>query len=66
MEKHMLIKSQRDGFIHPYSSEITPQSIYRERRDILKLLATGVAGAALASWAGRLRCRAPSPASPAR
>jgi methionine sulfoxide reductase catalytic subunit len=49
----MLIKSQRDGFIHPYSSEITPQSIYRERRDILKLLATGVAGAALASWAGR-------------
>ena len=49
----MLIKSQRDGFIHPYSSEITPQSVYRDRRDILKLMATGVAGAALASWAGR-------------
>jgi sulfoxide reductase catalytic subunit YedY len=49
----MLIKSQRDGFIHPHSSEITPHSVYRDRRDILKLMATGVAGAAMASWAAR-------------
>ena len=49
----MLIKSQRDGFIHPHSSEVTPQSVYRDRRDILKLMATGVAGAAMASWAAR-------------
>ncbi|HSI53815.1 MAG TPA: protein-methionine-sulfoxide reductase catalytic subunit MsrP [Ramlibacter sp.] len=49
----MLIKSHRDGFNHPHSSEITPQAVYRDRRDILKLMATGAAGAALASWAGR-------------
>jgi sulfoxide reductase catalytic subunit YedY len=49
----MLIKTHRDGFIHPVSSEITPQAIYRERRDLMRLMAGGVAGAALASWAGR-------------
>jgi methionine sulfoxide reductase catalytic subunit len=49
----MLIKSSRDGFIHSASSEITPQSVYRDRRDILKLMASGVAGPVLASWASR-------------
>ena len=49
----MLIKTDRDGFIHPASSEITPRSVYEGRRDLLKLMATGVAGAALASWASR-------------
>ncbi len=49
----MLIKSNRDGFNHPLSSEITSQSAYQGRRDLLKLMATGVAGAALASWAAR-------------
>ncbi len=49
----MLIKSSRDGYIHPLSSEITPQAVYRDRRDILKLMATGAAGAALAGWASR-------------
>jgi sulfoxide reductase catalytic subunit YedY len=49
----MLIKTGRDGFIHPQSSEITPQAVYRQRRDMLRLMATGVAGAGLASWAGR-------------
>lgn len=49
----MLIKTPNDGFIHPVSSEITPPSAYRNRRDLMKLMATGVAGAALASWAGR-------------
>ncbi|TFZ07297.1 protein-methionine-sulfoxide reductase catalytic subunit MsrP [Ramlibacter henchirensis] len=49
----MLIKTARDGFIHPISSEITPQAVYRSRRELLKLMATGAAGAALASWAGR-------------
>lgn len=49
----MLIKTNRDGFIHPASSEITPQAAYAQRRDILRLMATGVAGAALASWASR-------------
>jgi methionine sulfoxide reductase catalytic subunit len=49
----MLIKTDRDGFIHPASSEITPRAVYDGRRDLLKLMATGVAGAALASWASR-------------
>jgi sulfoxide reductase catalytic subunit YedY len=49
----MLIKTGRDGFLHPQSSEITPQAVYQQRRDMLRLLATGVAGAGLASWAGR-------------
>ena len=49
----MLIRNDRDGFMHPASSEITPQPIYRRRRDLMKLMASGVAGAALASWASR-------------
>ncbi|OUM03163.1 protein-methionine-sulfoxide reductase catalytic subunit MsrP [Variovorax sp. JS1663] len=49
----MLIRSDDSGFIHPRSSEITPRAAYEGRRDMLKLLAGGVAGAALASWAAR-------------
>lgn len=49
----MLIKTDTRGFNHPVPSEITPQGIYQERRDLIKLMATGTAGVALASWAGR-------------
>src|SRR5438128_608143 len=49
----MLIRSKDQGFIHPHPSEITPRAAYEGRRDLLKLLATGVAGTAMASWAGR-------------
>ncbi|MBO9651950.1 MAG: protein-methionine-sulfoxide reductase catalytic subunit MsrP [Variovorax sp.] len=49
----MLIQSRDSGFIHPDSSEITPRGVYEGRRDMLKWLATGVAGAAMASWASR-------------
>jgi sulfoxide reductase catalytic subunit YedY len=49
----MLIQTRRDGFLHPTSSEITPRAVYQGRRDILKLLASGAAGTALASWAAR-------------
>ncbi len=49
----MLIKSSDDGFIHPISSEITSRTLYEGRRDMLRLMAGGVAGAALASWAAR-------------
>ena len=49
----MLIKTHSDGFLHPASSEITPQHVYSGRRDMVKLMASGVAGAALATWAGR-------------
>lgn len=43
----------KSGFLHPLSSEITPRAAYEGRRDMLKLLASGVAGAAMASWAAR-------------
>jgi sulfoxide reductase catalytic subunit YedY len=49
----MLIKTDNNGYIHPASSEITPHGIYQQRRDLIKLMATGAAGAALAGWAGR-------------
>ncbi len=41
------------GFNHPHASEITPRRAYDSRRDVLKLLATGAAGATMAAWAGR-------------
>lgn len=49
----MLIKTSRDGFSHPLASEITTRHVYAERRDLIKRMASGVAGAALASWASR-------------
>ncbi len=49
----MLIKTDGQGFIHPLSSEITPESAYQSRRSLMRLMAGGVAGAALASWASR-------------
>jgi methionine sulfoxide reductase catalytic subunit len=49
----MLIRTGRDGFQHPVSSEITPRAIYEDRRRLLKWMATGVAGASLATWAQR-------------
>jgi sulfoxide reductase catalytic subunit YedY len=49
----MLIKTLNNGFIHPASSEITTERLYRERRTLIKLMASGAAGAAMASWADR-------------
>ncbi len=49
----MLIRTGRDGFTHPLSSEITPQGIYQRRRDLIRWMAGGAAGAGLASWASR-------------
>jgi methionine sulfoxide reductase catalytic subunit len=49
----MLIKTDRNGFDHPVPSEITPPGVYAGRRDMMKWLATGAAGAALAAWAQR-------------
>ncbi|HEY5580453.1 MAG TPA: protein-methionine-sulfoxide reductase catalytic subunit MsrP [Rhodoferax sp.] len=49
----MLIKTNRDGNCQPLSSEITSQRVYEERRTLVKLMASGVAGAALAAWASR-------------
>ena len=49
----MLIKTDNNGFNHPTPSDITPKTVYEKRRELIKLMATGVAGAALAGWAGR-------------
>jgi methionine sulfoxide reductase catalytic subunit len=49
----MLIGTQDNGFNHPAPSEITPLGIYQNRRDIIRLMGTGIAGAGLASWAAR-------------
>jgi methionine sulfoxide reductase catalytic subunit len=49
----MLIQTFKDGFNHRAASEITSQKAYEGRRDMLKLMATGAAGATLASWAAR-------------
>ena len=49
----MLIKSDSHGFVHSTASDITPLAAYQSRREMMRLMATGVAGAALASWAAR-------------
>ena len=41
------------GFQHPIPSEITPKAIYEDRRQMLKRMAGGAAGAAMAAWARR-------------
>ncbi len=41
------------GFDHAHRCEITPRATYERRRELLKLLGCGVAGAAMASWAAR-------------
>ena len=52
-DRTMLIRNDRDGFLHPASGEITPQHIYQGRRELIRLMATGVAGVAMASLALR-------------
>jgi methionine sulfoxide reductase catalytic subunit len=41
------------GYDHPVASEITPRAIYEERRQLLRQMAAGGAGAALALWGAR-------------
>jgi methionine sulfoxide reductase catalytic subunit len=49
----MLIRTHDSGFMHPLSSEITPSTIYQERRSLLKSIAASAAGSSLALWAER-------------
>ena len=49
----MLIQSDRQGFNHPLGSEVTPEPLYRSRRDLIRSMAAGAAGMALAGWASR-------------
>ncbi len=61
----MLIRTRSDGFIHPLSSEITPQGVYQQRRDLMRLMAAGAAGTALAAWAARDARAQPANSRPA-
>ncbi|MBU3737335.1 MAG: protein-methionine-sulfoxide reductase catalytic subunit MsrP [Rhodoferax sp.] len=49
----MWIKTADDGFQHPVGSEITPEPVYRQRREWLRQVAGGAAGLTLAAWASR-------------
>ena len=49
----MLIRSHDNGFIHPVPSDITPQAVYLDRRQLLRHWAAGAAGATLALWGAR-------------
>jgi sulfoxide reductase catalytic subunit YedY len=50
----MLIKRSPNGLDVPYSSDITPQRVYEERRDFIRKMALGaVAGSALWEMANR-------------
>ncbi len=51
MRRRLFDPSSDSGFVHPGSSDITPQAIYAERRSWLKQVAAGAAGASLAAWA---------------
>ena len=48
----MLIFPRHNGFNHPISSEITPHSVYQDRRALLRMAAGGAVGTALTAWAG--------------
>ena len=41
------------GFVHRIASDITPREVYEGRRTLLKSMAAGGAGMAMASWASR-------------
>ncbi len=49
----MIYLSSRSGFQHPVPSDITPESVYLQRRALLRQVATGSAGLALAAWGMR-------------
>jgi methionine sulfoxide reductase catalytic subunit len=53
MSQRRITPRSDTGFVHPASSEITPAAVYWQRRDLLKQMAAGAAGPALALWAQR-------------
>ena len=46
----MIIRSSSSGFLHSVPSDITPQAAYQSRRELMRQLAAGSAGLALAGW----------------
>jgi len=64
MSQHRFTAKNDNGFIHPLSSEITPASVYWQRRDWLKQMAAGAAGATLTLWAQREAFAQGNPTAP--
>ncbi len=62
----MLIPDRGNGFHHAATSEITDRAVYENRRDILKMMALGAAGAGLATWAQRVALAQSTVARPGR
>ncbi len=46
----MIITHSNNGFQHPVPSEITPAGVYNSRRALVRHMALGTAGLALAGW----------------
>lgn len=49
----MLIRTHDNGFDHGHAREITPRGVYEQRRQLMRWMAGGAAGAVLAGWAQR-------------
>ncbi|MDD2924707.1 protein-methionine-sulfoxide reductase catalytic subunit MsrP [Rhodoferax sp.] len=49
----MFIKTDHSGFNHAVPSDITAPAVYQTRRELVRRMLTGAAGATLASWAAR-------------
>ena len=49
----MIIQTRNQAFVHDKPSEITPRPVYLGRRELVRALALGAAGTALATWASR-------------
>ena len=49
----MIFHNRNHAFDHAVRSEITPRQTYLDRRGLIRAMAGGVAGAALATWATR-------------
>ena len=49
----LLIPSRDSANKNTHTPEITPRPVYEDRRQMLKLMAGGAAGCAMAAWAGR-------------
>ena len=54
------------GFQHGNSIELTPQTVYERRRDLIKLMALGGGGLALGTWAARDALAQATPARPGK
>ncbi len=57
----MIIRSNNDGFIHPFAQEITSQSVYLSRRNIIRGMAAGAAGWGLSGWMAQAQAQTVRP-----